>query len=517
MDKFIGKHGEVIEGVLSCFDRMLFRGYLPIMSGYAMAAFLEAKGVRRFGLKAFLLMQAARLKKHALRMASATGRPYQYLGKRTRMEDLARRIAERDRVEEGLICVFAVLEPSRTFSVVWKEQTPFIQSARRKCLHLYYFFIDRHLGLIHVKLQTWFPFQIQVYLNGHEWLARKLDRHGVKYLKVDNAFAHLSDVERAQRISDQFPSVDWVRMLGRYALRVNPLLGGLLQPMQYYWVTAQAEYSTDILFRRCCDLQDLMPRLLEYSTLYFGAKDVMSFLGRKLVGQFRGEVVTDHFAHDLAGKRLPGRRVKHRAKFNWIKMYDKAGTVLRVETVINQPEEFRVRRRMRRNGKWTNLWGPMRKGIAFLFRYQQVSAQSNARYLDALACVDDPTPAIRELDALTRAATTHNGRKVRPFNPLCREDRTLFEVLLAGEHALHGFTNRDLRAKLARTPFPLAAESEKQPGQITRLLRRLHAHGLIAKIPRSRRWRVSFGGRRLMASAIKLREVAFPRLFAEAA
>src|SRR6266511_4829439 len=146
----------------------------------------------------------------------------------------------------------------------------------------------------------------------------------------------------------------------------------------------------------------------------------------------------------------------------------------------------------------------------FLFRYQQVSAQSNARYLDALACVDDPTPAIHELDAITRAATTPNGRPARPFNPLSREDRTLFEVLLAGEYALHGFTNRDLRSKLGRTPFPLAKEPEKQPGQVTRLLRRLHAHGLIAKVPRSRRWRVSLGGRRLMASAIKLREVAFP-------
>jgi hypothetical protein len=76
------------------------------------------------------------------------------------------------------------------------------------------------------------------------------------------------------------------------------------------------------------------------------------------------------------------------------------------------------------------------------------------------------------LDAITRAATTPNGRTARPFNPLSREDRTLFEVLLAGEYALHGFTNRDLRSKLGRTPFPLAKEPEKQPGQVTRLLRR---------------------------------------------
>src|SRR5712692_4681247 len=117
MDQFICKHGEVIHGALSCFDRMLFRGYLPIMSGAAMADFLQAKGVHRWSLKTFLLTQAARLKKHAMQMAAAAGRPYQYLGERTRKEDLARQIANRDGIDEGLICVFALLEVSRTFSV----------------------------------------------------------------------------------------------------------------------------------------------------------------------------------------------------------------------------------------------------------------------------------------------------------------------------------------------------------------------------------------------------------------
>ena len=217
MDQFIEKHGAVIHGALSCFDRMLFRGYLPMMSGAAMADFLQANGVDRWGLKTFLLTQAARLKKQAMEMAAAAGRPYQYLGERTRKEDLARQIAERDRIDEGLVCVFALLELSRTFSVVWKDGGSFVQSTRRKCLQLYCYFMDRDLGLIHVKLQTWFPFQMQIYLNGHEWLTRKLDRRGVKYLKVDNAFVGLSNPERAQQISDQFPSVDWVRVLGRYA------------------------------------------------------------------------------------------------------------------------------------------------------------------------------------------------------------------------------------------------------------------------------------------------------------
>jgi hypothetical protein len=518
MDKFIEQHADRISGILACFDRVLFRGYLPIMSGAAMAALLKSRDVARETLKAFLLGQAERLKRHAQNLCTQTGRPYEYLSHAARKEDLARKIAERDEITEGLVCVLSVLEPCRTFSLVWNGRSPYVQSARRKCLHFYYYFLDRDLGLIHVKLQSWFPFQIQLYVNGHEWLARQLDRHDIKYTKLDNAFVRLSDVERSQELADSFERVDWIHVLGRHALRVNPLLrqGDVLHPMQYYWVTAQSEYSTDILFRKRADLEELMPRLCQYSALYFGASDVMSFLGRKLTGRFQGEVVTDQREVELRGTRVPGRRVKHRMKFNWIKMYDK-GTVLRVETVINNPEEFRVRRRVRRQGQNVMAWVPLRKSVTLLFRYREISAQSNVRYLDALSQVQDPTPAVQDLDALTTNASAKDGRTVRAFNPLSRNERMLFEVLLAGEHALHGFTNRDVRQKLGRTSYPLAPNEDKQPSQVTRLFRRLHAHGLIAKIPRSRRWRVSVAGRRTMSTAIKLREVAYPALFAAAA
>jgi hypothetical protein len=86
--------------------------------------------------------------------------------------------------------------------------------------------------------------------------------------------------------------------------------------------------------------------------------------------------------YELKGS-LPGRRVKHRMIGNWIKMYDKFGSVLRIETVINQPAEFRVRRRVRRKDKRVTEWVPMRKGVAWLFRYRDVSLKCNMRYLNA--------------------------------------------------------------------------------------------------------------------------------------
>src|SRR3989442_11189239 len=183
-----------IRGTLGCFDRVLFRGYLPLMSGWAMAEFLRSKRIERFTLKPFLLEQAERIKKHAGVMASQAGRPYQYLSEPARKEDLARKIAERDGISEGFVCVFSVLEPCRTFSLVWKEHKAFVRPAKRKCLQLYYYFMDRQLGLIHVKVQSWFPFPIQVYVNGHEWLARRRDPPRPTYLKSDKAFLHVSDL-----------------------------------------------------------------------------------------------------------------------------------------------------------------------------------------------------------------------------------------------------------------------------------------------------------------------------------
>ena len=175
---------------------------------------------------------------------------------------------------------------------------------------------DRELGLIHVRVQTWFPLQIQVYLNGHEWLARKLSARGIRCTKLDNVFAWIEDLPQAQRLANRFSQLDWPRILNRYASRVVPQLDDVLYGCRYpqvrYWVAAQAEYSTDVMFKTAAGLRDLYPRLLSHSTLCFGAKEVMNFLGRKLSGNFQGEVVSD--LASFACRRVGGSRIKHRVK-----------------------------------------------------------------------------------------------------------------------------------------------------------------------------------------------------------
>ena len=517
MKEFIQRYEDRIHGVLSCFDRMLFRGYLPIMSGWQMAQFFNSRNIRFRKLKTFLVEQAQRVKQHGIDLAKKEGRPFQYVQEKTRKDDVAKEIAARDKIEEGLIVVFSVLEPCRTFSFRFEKGKPFVQSARRKCLFLYFYFMDRDFGLIHVRLQTWFPLQVQVYVNGHEWLARKLDKKGIRYRKLENAFVWIEDLAKAQKLSDRFASLNWPRLLARYAKKINPLLGDLLRSMSYYRVTTQSEYSTDILFKSPDHLEELFPRLLSHSTLCFGARQVMSFLGRKLYSHFQGDIVSD--VMDFAVKRLPGIRIKHRVKQNWIKMYNKAGSVLRLEMVINDPTAFKMRKKVCRNGKHVMEWGRHAQGCRL---YVSLSGglvgAANGRYLDALAEVDDPTDAIQALDRITTRKQVAPKRTVKAFNPVAREDHQLFQALLNGQHCVRGFSNPDIRDKLRDSPFlKTLSDAKRQSAKVSRLLHRCHAHGLIAKVPHSRRWRVTRLGRVAMAASIQLREIKFPAAYTKLA
>ena len=248
MRKVLAKHAAATTGTLSCFDRLLFKGHLSLGYPPGMEDFLDHQGILFKQLKPFVLRQAERLRMHSHALAEKAGRPWQYFESPVRKDQRAREIASRDGITEGLVCVFATVEPCRSFRLAYGQGRPVIRPAWRQCLFLYFYFLDRQFGLLHVRLQTWFPFTIQVYLNGHDWLARQLDQRGLRYQRLDNAFLWLEDAGRAQRLADRFASLPWPAILERLARRVNPLLRDLLASYRYYWTTHQAEYATDVLF-----------------------------------------------------------------------------------------------------------------------------------------------------------------------------------------------------------------------------------------------------------------------------
>jgi hypothetical protein len=511
VQSFIQQHVDKITGVLGCFDRLIFKGHLPFSYPQGMENLLDHHGVLLKNFKHFAPAQAHILREHALALAQQANRPYHYLKGKCRKEELARDIAQKDGIREGLICVLGTNELCPSFALRTGANRPRLVADRRPCLCLYFYYLDAEFGLIHIRLQTWFPMTIQVYINGHEWLARQLDKNRVGHQLKDNAFVALHDAAKAQKLSDQFLRLRWPRILDAFAKRVNPLFHNLLKGLHYNWVIDQAEYATDILFPDQASLQTLYARLLDHATLHFGAKEVLTFLGKKLHGNFQGEVM-----NECLKQRCPGARVKHRVGGNWLKMYDKFAQVLRIEVVINRPYMFRVLRWGTRQGQRQFGWFPLAKKVAYLRRYAEIARQAAGRYLDALAVVEDPQVSEKLLDQACHQAT-FRGRHRRALNPLSRADQQLFQAVLSGDQALRGFANRDIAERLDITISADPKIRRRQSGRISRLLQLLRAHGFIKKIGRSRRYRATDKGFAFMSTAIRLRHRAFPAEFSEAA
>ncbi len=365
---------------------------------------------------------------------------------------------------------------------------------------------------MHVRIQGWIPYECQIYINGREWLARQLDRAGIGYVRYENSLLAVDDLEAASQLCERFAHRAWPRVLNAFARMLNPLLPTIRTAGYggYYWVLDQAEIATDVMFRTRPHLLEVWPDLVRHASLNMSSTDVLGFLGRKLHPSLKAQVVTD------TKRRPEGWRVRHRMGGNWVKVYDKA-SVLRVETTVNNPREFRVLRIVTNSaGRRERRWCEMRKGVGDLWRNYQAGIGANHRYLDALAAAPLKGEGVAALHALCRPRT-HHGRTYARFSPLSPNDLALFRAALAGEHAIRGFRNADITARLYRRPAADRDEAHRRCERVSRLIVKLRGHGLVAKLPRARRYRVTRYGHRVMTAAITLHDHGYPARFMAAA
>lgn len=366
---FIHKHETSILGVLSGLDRLRLRGTLRQLYGpQVIEAYLSACHVliKDFGQLVERTTKAVKDKARAL--AEKLGRPFLFVpSSQTSKEDLVRRLAARDQVGEGLIAVLNCVEPCMSFQVVGNRQTKHleIKTQQRKCSHLYFYFEHPKFGFMHLRLQTWFPFQVDICLNGRHWLGKQLDQAGIAYQKKENTFLRVADLGRAQELLDRQLQTDWPKELGKLLDQVHPLHRSINRPLnlQYYWSASDSEYATDVMFQDAASLARLYPSLIYHAIGSFSCADVMRFLGRyvpistgQVCGQFEGEIISD------TKRRLEGVRVKHSVNGNSIKFYDKQGSVLRVETTVVRPEEFKTYRQPEGRPQEAKRWLPLRRG-----------------------------------------------------------------------------------------------------------------------------------------------------------
>ncbi len=362
-------------------------------------------------------------------------------------------------------------------------------------------------GWMNARIQTWFPFTIQVCLNGREYLARQMDRGGMRYERQENCFPWVEDVAKAQRLSDELLKMDWPSALKPVARRLNPAHEKMLAPyrVDYYWSVHQSEWATDILFKSADDLARIYPALVRGAISSFSSPDVMRFLGKKPNGNFRGEVVSDY------RKRPEGIRVKHWYKTNSVKVYDKHGSVLRVETTINEPYDFKVYRPKEGDPDGQPDWRKMRQGVADLYRRAQVSQQSNDRYVEALASLDTDRP-LRELAGPICRRVRWKGRWVRALRPWSEEDQPLLSAISRGEFSINGFRNRDLVAILFPQSPRGPQEKRQAVARVTQRLRLLRAHRLIRKVSHTQRYVLTHHGREIVTALLQTQLLTLQQL-----
>ena len=486
----------VIRGVLSCYDRLLIQGTIPgICFAGGMEKVLRTSGVLLKDYAQWALPRAEKIKANAEALASQAGLKIEYLQKKIRKEDRVQQILTQRGDQPGLVCIFSALERCDTYRVGGRDGRCALRRDTGRCLHYYFYFLDPEWGLGFVRLPTWAPFRMQVYVNGHNWLARKLQREGVPCRLLDNAFVDLQDWQRAQQISNRLRVEDLHRQLDRWAERYCPVLKEFAR--SYHWSVDQAEYATDVVFLDQKKLAAIYEPLIRLSIQTVRAEHVATFLGKKLNTNFQQE------AGSRFDIRIQGTRIKHTLGPVSIKMYDKFSLVLRVETTVNDLTFFQHYREVeQRDGQRVRKWAEMKKNIYSLPILSERLLAANWRYLQFLCALADPTAGSAPLQRISRPVAEHD-RTYRGFNFFAADDERLLLTLLRGEFAIRGFSNRDLRRHLM----------DKSPGQISRMLKRLRLHGIVHKIQRSYRYRLSTLGLTATTLAAKLKHlVILPEL-----
>jgi hypothetical protein len=486
------RYDEQIAGVLSCYDRVVITGTLPgVCYAEGMTRFLHARGVRIFDYPQFAVTLRDQVRDRAASLAAKAGVSIEHIGKaHIRKEDVVARVLKQRGDHPGLVHILSAMEACDAYKPWHDKQThkTFVRPDSGKCLHYYFYFQDARFGLVYLRVPTWAPFRRQFYCNGHSWLARKLTAEGIGYTMAENAFVRIDDWARAQELADSLSPDQLHRALDRYAAQCCPVSDAFGQC--YHWSLMQVEYATDLAFRSTTTLSPLYEQLIRETVLSVKAEQIATFLGRQITPLLAQEIGSQF------STRIEGTCVKHRFGKCSIKMYDKGGIVLRIETTTNDVSFFKHHRKVEhRNGPPTRGIAPVKKTIYSLIDLREILLGCNRRYLAHLSALDDFSAGVRALGRLTRPREV-DGKTVKGINFFEPGDRALLNALQNPRVNIAGIRRAELLPDLDMF----------SPDRLSRQLRRLLDIGVIKRITGTYRYYLTKAGRAATAAAERLKQ-----------
>jgi hypothetical protein len=440
---------------------------------------------------------------HVRTLARAGGIEIRQVNAGERKEALVEEILTVRGRREGVVCILGAIERCRCFKVGKNQKTGFLQLqwSPGKCQHFYIYFIDAEFGLCHLRIPTWAPFRLQFCCNGHDWLERQMRQAGLRFKKADNCFTHVSDFAAAQALLKNFEPQRLHRMLDQMAARWVAGHGRFGHSL--HWSVYQAEWSTDIVFKNDRVLPGLYREIVRTAVLEVGCADIYRFMGKR--PRANGKAEPSSRLQTL----VQGTRLKHTLGATSLKMYDKAGSVLRIECTTSDVTTFQHRRKVepRRSpgpgasqtgagSSGATQWAPMRKTFYSLGAVAEAMSACNRRYLAYISQWRDRTLERHALGEVTASRRDEKDRSVRGVNFFRADDLQFLRALQRGEHQIQGVRNRTLQPHLA----------DWKPARIGRTLRRFRVLQLIKPVAGTRKYYPTARGESLIVAGLQLTE-----------
>jgi len=492
VQQITARYRDRLSGILSCYDRIVITGTLPDACYAAgMTAFLYMHQIRIFDYARFAEPLRDRIRDKAQLLADESGVTIEFVAKtHIRKEDLVAAVLKERGDHPGLVHILSAMETCDSYEP-WHNKAnhkTYLKQKLGKCLHYYFYFMDEVLGLVYLRVPTWCPFRLQFYCNGHSWLAKALTSRGIGYTMADNAFINIEDWGAAQKIADSYSPDQLHQILDGYAAMCCPVLD--VFPIGYHWSLMQIEYSTDLAFHSTQIMKPLYEELSRQAILSVKAEQVATFLGKKITPQLAQEIGSRFTT------RIEGTCIKHSLGKATVKMYDKFGRVLRLETMTNDVSFFKHHRKVEhRDGSSEYCLATIKKSIYSLVDLREVLLGCNKRYLEYLSALDDFSAGHRNLEKLIGPKEI-DGQKLKGLNFFDKAEQTLLRSLQRPQFNIRGMRRADIKPFL---PNMSAAG-------ISRQLWRLKKLGIIKKVVGTYRYYLTRLGRSAIAACCRLTE-----------
>ena len=239
------RYVQELAGELRCFDRVILHGTLiDVAHPGALLVSMQQAGFRPRDLTRFAQPITGQVRDHIIGLARQHGVEIEMVVRKNfRQEDRVAEILKTRGPHPGLVHIFAVKESATVYDTRHARADGYAQIITRRgaCIHYYLYWIHPRLGLIHVRVPTWLPLRLQVYFNGHNWLARKLDAAAISYQMADNAFSQCADWKGAQVLADQMDPRQLHAELKELTQQCCPATAQF--PNGYHWCLTQVEYA----------------------------------------------------------------------------------------------------------------------------------------------------------------------------------------------------------------------------------------------------------------------------------